>query len=73
MRSAPSDLGLHCLPVTRLGVPSLHLVRHTADGFVEITGLFGLLNLYFKPDKSPIFWKVSSICCLLHVYIYVHM
>ena len=27
-RSALSDLGLHCLPVTRLGVSSLPLVNH---------------------------------------------
>ena len=25
--SAASDLGLHCLPVTRLGVSNLHLVK----------------------------------------------
>ena len=26
-RSAASDLGLHCLPVTRLGVSSLQMVK----------------------------------------------
>ena len=30
-RSAGSDLGLHCLPVTRLGVSSLQLVKRTGD------------------------------------------
>ena len=29
--SAASDLGLHCLPITLLGVSRLHLVNHNSN------------------------------------------
>ena len=37
-RSAASDLGLHCLPITLLRVSRLHWVRDTLDMFKNDLG-----------------------------------
>ena len=61
-RSAASDLGLHCLPVTRVGVPSLQLVKHVLVGYMQ---LYKLRFCHMKSliTETLIFILCACVCC----------
>ena len=61
--SAASDLGLHCLPITLLGVYRLHWVKADNSGTCDIHAV------YIAPDKKRYSHNIFSYFCKKAYYL----